>query len=167
MTLLHICLVSGLLFLIYGFPVLFLITLDPVPATLLPFPAVVAPVLAPLTKYLPTPPPTRPTTTLANHGVAQTLATILAGRKTFVIAYAVATSTNMRLDSLLTPHLLSSSFTFVAPSINLSPFSIALLRGVGVGVGGVGLFANPNHPFRVKYRPNFSAPSVMYFASVQ
>jgi hypothetical protein len=126
-----------------------------------PVPAAILPLLAFPPKNRPTPPPTLPTTTLANHGVAQTLSRILAGKNTFVIAYAVATSTKILLDDGLTCHLFPSSLTVTSTSSLL--FSAIGLEGGAVS----SLRENPNHPFLAKYRPNFSVPSVMYCASVQ
>lgn len=122
------------------------------PAAVGPGPTAALPFAAPLPNIFLTP----PNTFLANHGVAQTLKMTLPGRRTFVIAYAVATSTNILLP--LSPTLHPSFFTSstlasaVIPSFRISPplFSTA---------PSTATLSNPNHLFLAKYLPNFCTPS--------
>lgn len=125
-------------------------------------PIFVAVLVVPLPKSLVSPPPTLPIITLANHGVAQTLSTTLTGKNTFVIAYAVATSTKIRLDAALTCHLSSTSLlssSTVLPSSSHPPLFISPDIDLSSGL-------NPNHPFLPNHIPNFSTPSRTYAASV-
>jgi hypothetical protein len=88
--------------------------------------------------------PTGITATLANHGAPQTLTTIRNGISAFTIAHAVAVSTTN-----LTPLLSSFIKAFLSPS----PASNSTSPSPEI------------HPFRLKYRPNFSIPSPTHFPS--
>lgn len=83
------------------------------------------------------------TQTLANHGVSHTLNMSLAGNRTFVIAYAVATSTIIRAPV----SEISTSF----PSVVVSGILLSGLK--------------PNQPFRLKYLPNLCTPPEIYSLS--
>jgi hypothetical protein len=77
------------------------------------------------------------TAILANHGVSHTHPISRTGKSILTTAHAVPTSTKTFIPSCPTFHLFPST----PPPASGSTVS-------------------PNHPFRLKYRPNFSMPSV-------
>jgi len=88
-----------------------------------------------------TPLPTGAMTTLANHGVAHTLPTILTGNSAFVTAYAVANSNTNR-----TPFF--SSVFSIAPSVTVIP-----------PVTSSASTSSPTHPFFLNHLVNRLVPS--------
>lgn len=95
--------------------------------------------------------------TRAIHGVAQTLNIILTGKRTLVIAYAVATSIKILLPVSPACHFCCTfSASAVAPCFLIS-------RVVScASVFSIASLLNPNQPFLAKYRPNFETPSETY-----